>query len=205
MSNEMFTQLPTVTNAMLGDIICAVQGNTSVQETLGQVINLANANVVLNFPGNPNGNLAGNTFQLCWDTTNKVLYVCTTTGSTVTAVWTLVVSNSTILNWNNVTTPTQTMLPANGYVAASGSLVTFTLPMIAAFGTQISLIGFGSGGWTIAQNAGQNIQVGNLTSTTGIGGSVSSSLPSDSIDLICIVANTTWSPQGGPQGNLTIV
>lgn len=88
MSNEMFTQLPTTTAATLGDIICAVQGNTSVQETLGQIIALANANVVLNYPGNPNGNLAGTTFQFCWDTTNHILYICTSTGSAATAVWT---------------------------------------------------------------------------------------------------------------------
>lgn len=40
MANEMFTQLPTVANATTSDIICAVQNNVSVQETLGQILAL---------------------------------------------------------------------------------------------------------------------------------------------------------------------
>jgi hypothetical protein len=40
--------------------------------------------------GNPNGSVAGVSGWFCYDTTNKVLYICTTTGSTTTAVWTAV-------------------------------------------------------------------------------------------------------------------
>ena len=94
MSNEMFTQLPTTTAAQLSDIVCAVQGysspsspGTSVQETLGQIFNLFLANTVLNNAGNPNGSVAGVTYQLCLDTTNSILYVCTTSGNAATAVW----------------------------------------------------------------------------------------------------------------------
>lgn len=89
MANEKFTQLPTVTSAMPGDIIAAVQGGISVQETLQQVMNLSLANTILNFAGNPNGSVAGNIYQLLWDTSHSVLYVCTTSGSATTAVWTL--------------------------------------------------------------------------------------------------------------------
>ena len=94
MANEKFTQLPTVTNATLADIIAAVQGGVSVQETLGQVFTLMLANVILNNAGNPNGSVAGVVYQLCWDTTDNLLYVCTTTGSTSTAVWTLSTTGS---------------------------------------------------------------------------------------------------------------
>lgn len=100
MSNEKVTQLPTVANATLADIIYAVQGGVSVQETLQQVAALFLANNILNFAGNPNGNVAGTTFQLCYNTTNAQLFVCTTSGSAVTAVWTLVGANL--------------LLPANG-------------------------------------------------------------------------------------------
>ncbi len=95
MSNEMFTMLPSVTSATTSDIICAVQGGVSVQETLGQVATLFNSNVILNYPGNPNGNLAGTTFQFCWDTTDKFLFVCTSTGSSSSAVWTPVIGQLT--------------------------------------------------------------------------------------------------------------
>ncbi len=95
MANEMFTQLPTVTNASMTDIICAVQSyvspsnpGLSVQETLQQVYNLFQSNVILTYNGNPNGHVAGTLNTLLWDSTDKVLYVCTTAGSTTTAVWT---------------------------------------------------------------------------------------------------------------------
>lgn len=41
-----------------------------------------------NYAGNPNTKLAGNLYQLCLDTTNLVLYVCTTTGDASSSVWT---------------------------------------------------------------------------------------------------------------------
>lgn len=298
MANEMVTQLPTVTNAMLSDIIYAVQGGVSVQETLQQVSNLITANVVLNYPGNPNGNVAGIVFQFCWDTTDLVLYICTTSGNASTAVWTPAGSvifpvgvtkggtglSSTTINqilyssannviaglataasallytnssgvpamsssmtngqimigstgaspvianvnagpgvsisngegtitisstgsgvgWTEVTGTTQAMVPDGGYVTNNAGLVTLTLPVTAAFGTGISIIGKGVGGWTIVLNSGQTIQVGNLA-TTITSGSVSSTNRYDSIDLICTTANTVWATDGGAQGNLTIV
>ena len=49
------------------------------------------------YGGNPNGNLAGSAgtqggsgASVCWDITNNLLYVCTTTGTASTAVWTQV-------------------------------------------------------------------------------------------------------------------
>lgn len=47
------------------------------------------------FAGNPNGSVAGNAnvnsaSDMCYDTTHNILYVCTTTGTTSTAVWTAV-------------------------------------------------------------------------------------------------------------------
>jgi len=89
MANEKFTQLPTVANSTLADIIAAVQAGVSVQQTLGQVASLLLANTILNNAGNPNGSVAGVVYQFCWDTTNHLLYVCTTSGNAATAVWTL--------------------------------------------------------------------------------------------------------------------
>lgn len=87
MSNDKVSQLPTVTSATPADLISAVQSGITVQETLGQVLQLALSQDTLFFAGDPNGNLAGSTYQKCWDTTNKVLWVCSTTGSVATAVW----------------------------------------------------------------------------------------------------------------------
>ncbi len=109
------------------------------------------------------------------------------------------------IGWTEVTGTTQAMVADNGYVANNVGLVTLTLPTTAAFGTAISIIGKGAGGWLIAHNANQLIHVGSVVSTTGVGGSIASTNAFDSIDLICTVANTTWTTLGGPQGNLTIV
>lgn len=87
MSNEKVSQLPGVSSALATDVIYAIQGGISVQETLSQVLELGLSFDTLYYAGDPNGNLAGQTFQKCWDTTNKVFWVCTTTGSATTAVW----------------------------------------------------------------------------------------------------------------------
>jgi hypothetical protein len=110
------------------------------------------------------------------------------------------------IGWTEVTGTTQAGAADNGYVANNAALVTITLPVTAAFGTVISVIGKGAGGWLLAQNASQNIQIGSVSSTAGIGGSVASSNRFDSLDLICTTANTTWTIQGGGQtAGFTIV
>ncbi|HLX54279.1 MAG TPA: hypothetical protein VKR58_10075 [Aquella sp.] len=109
------------------------------------------------------------------------------------------------IGWTNVTGTTQQMVADSAYVADNAGLVTLTLPATAAFGTAIVVLGRGAGGWSIAQNSGQNIQVGSVSSTVGASGSVSSTNQWDSITMICVAANTTWSQYGAPQGNLTIV
>jgi len=101
--------------------------------------------------------------------------------------------------WTEVVGTSQAMLPDNGYVSSNAALVTLTLPAVAAFGSTISIVGKGAGGWRIAQGVGQNVQIGNTSSTVGVGGTVSSTNRYDSVNLICIVANTTWVTQGAPQ------
>lgn len=110
------------------------------------------------------------------------------------------------IGWTEVTGTTQAMTADSGYIANNAALVTFTLPATAAVGTALSIIGKGAGGWLIAQNASQIIQVGSVGSTAGVGGSVASTNRYDSINLICTTANTVWTVTGAPQSaGLTIV
>lgn len=76
-----------------------------------------------------------------------------------------------------------------------GALLTATLPAAAAVGTVIQLQGSatGSTGWKIAQNAGQNVQLGNTSTTIGVGGSLASTNVNDGVSLVCTVADTTWN------------
>lgn len=216
---EMFTSLPTVSSSTMSDIICAVQGYTSpsnlglsTQQTLQQVYNLFQSNVILFNAGNPNGSVAGNTYQLCWDTTNTILYVCTTSGTSSTAVWTksitltagtgisisqagntITISVTGETNWVDQTTTTVTMVAGTGYTADAGaSLITFTLPTTSAVGDFVEINGKGSGLYTIAQAAGQQINFVEVPSTLGAGGSVSSNSQHCAIRLRCLTANTIW-------------
>lgn len=110
------------------------------------------------------------------------------------------------IGWAEVTGTSQSMTADSGWITNNAGLVTLTLPATAAVGTAISVIGKGAGGWLIAQNSGQNIQIGNVSSTTGTSGSVASSNRYDSLNLICTTANTTWTELGAPQSaGLTIL
>lgn len=107
------------------------------------------------------------------------------------------------LQWIDVTGTSQTAAVNHGYVSDNGSLVTITLPTTAAFGDVIGVVGRGAGGWTIAQNVGQQIICGTLSSTMGVGGSVASTNARDSIFLLCTSANTEFTRLAF-SGNLTI-
>ena len=102
-----------------------------------------------------------------------------------------------------ISTTSQTLVPNTKYLVASASLCTLTLPTMSAIGDAIVIAG-SSGGWTVAQNAGQNITWGDTTTMTGVTGSISSTLNTDGCTLICDVANTTWVVTQ-TQGNMDLV
>lgn len=213
------------------DIICAVQNyipnvstGISTQKTLSQVADLIQSQVVLFNHGDPNGFLSGTQYQLCWDITNSILYVCTTTGIAPSAVWmksiTLtagtgisiaqsgniieISTSASGLSWTVVTATSATMVSDSGYIINNASLVTLSLPVSSDVGDIIKVLGQGAGGWSIVYGASQSIVVGDSTSTL-TAGSLSSTQQHDSIELICTVANFTWQASVGPQGILTIV
>lgn len=113
---------------------------------------------------------------------------------------------SGLIPYTDVTFSPQQISPNNGYIANGVSPISLILPVLAAEGTRIEILGKGTGGWIINQNAGQNIQIGSLSSTVGTGGSVASSNQFDSLVLICISPNNTWACLGGPESSgLTII
>jgi hypothetical protein len=75
------------------------------------------------YPGNPNGNLAGNQgavggsgASLAWDITTNLLYVCTTTGTAATAVWTQVAASlAGAVSMIGVLSPTSLAANQNDY------------------------------------------------------------------------------------------
>lgn len=113
------------------------------------------------------------------------------------------------LPFTNVTGTSQAMAVNNGYIANNAALVTNTLPATAAVGDIVAVQGAGAGGWRIAQNASQVIKwsdngvVGTDQTTTGTGGRLDSSDAFDSVELICVIANTTWAVRNA-KGNITL-
>jgi hypothetical protein len=98
----------------------------------------------------------------------------------------------------------QAMSPNSVYIINNGaSLVTLTLPVTAAVGTTLRVVGVSADGWSIVENSGQSINDG-ILSTTSTSGSLSSTQRYNAVELICVVANTTWNVISG-QGNFTIV
>jgi len=97
------------------------------------------------------------------------------------------------LTWTDVTNATQAMAVNSGYTANRASLITFTLPATAAFGSVFYVVGKGTGLWKIAQNGGQTIHFGAVNTTTGAGGYLQSTLQYDVIGLLCTVANTDFT------------
>jgi hypothetical protein len=92
----------------------------------------------------------------------------------------------------------------NGYITNNAGNITLVLPVSFAVGDVFEIVGFGAGGWSIEQNAGQQIFVGKLPSTAGIAGGISSTQAMDSIKLVGVVASTSLLCVGGPQGNITV-
>lgn len=103
-----------------------------------------------------------------------------------------------------VTGISQAMAVNNGYIANNVALVTLTLPDTAAIGDTVSVIGKGAGGWLIAQNAGETIHFNSSNTTTGVGGSLASTVQYNCVELMCITANTDWVVVD-VVGNLTVV
>ena len=105
--------------------------------------------------------------------------------------------------WTEVTI--NTSLAVNtGYISNGGALLTHTLPGTAAIGDVIEILGKGAGLFKIAQPASVTVHFGGTSTTTGVGGSLTSLNQYDTITLKCLIANTDWSVTSA-SSNFTVV
>lgn len=103
------------------------------------------------YPGNPNGNVAGNEGSLggsgasaVYDITNDLLYVCTTTGTATTAVWTQVAAAiSGALSLTSIISPTSLAADQNNY-SPTGFSTAFHVRQDSSVSVQIT--GWAGGG-----------------------------------------------------------
>lgn len=94
---------------------------------------------------------------------------------------------------NSISGTTTQMVNNNTYISNNAALSTFTLPLTANVGDQITVIGKGVAFWTIHQNALQQINWSTVSTTAGTGGSITSTEKFDTLTIECTVANTTWT------------
>lgn len=112
-------------------------------------------------------------------------------------------STSGGFTWNEITGTSSGMTAQNGYITNNAGLVTLTLPAAASIGDMFVVTGKGAGGWRIAQNAGQTVNFGSSSTTTGAGGRLDSTGQFDTVEIVCITANTDFNVIDS-QGNITV-
>lgn len=95
------------------------------------------------------------------------------------------------------------MVPDTGYIAKGVAPVNFVLPAAAAIGDIIYVEGYANL-WTIAQNAGQQMFLGISQTTTGVLGSLSATVISDAVTLLCVTANNEFKIINSV-GNITVI
>ncbi len=112
---------------------------------------------------------------------------------------------SGIFAWTDITGASQTLAVGNGYATDNAGGVAYALPATAIFGQEIQIVGK-LGLASIAQAAGQQIHLGNSSTTVGVTGSLTATNVGDCIHLRCITAgaSTIWRAQDYV-GNWTVV
>jgi len=107
------------------------------------------------------------------------------------------------LTWEVISDATKTIVVNHGYFSNRAGRVTFTLPATAAVGERFIINSLTAQGWRIAQNALQDIRIGNQITTNGITGCLESTAIGDSIEIVCSVANTNFNVVSSI-GNITV-
>jgi len=92
--------------------------------------------------------------------------------------------------WTDATSATYNLASQNGYITNRGGGVAYTLPASGALGDTIKIIGK-TGLATIAQNANQQIFIGNTNTTLGVGGSLVATNAGDCVTIVCITAGAS--------------
>jgi hypothetical protein len=194
------TNVAGATNLTIGTVLDEVRftpGNGIVDFVTSSVIN-ATITATSN-------NVAANSLKTATGVVSVAAATAPTTGQvlTATSATTATWQANSSLAWTALTTTTVAAAVNNGYIATGGALQTFTLPVTSAVGDIIEIVGSGAGGWVLAQNASQNVRLGNSITTTGVGGSLASTLQGDTLRIVCSVANTSWIVLSAV-GNITI-
>lgn len=184
--------------------------NTFVVTQVGHVVNITDPsisplNVGAQYYVSPT--LPGALTITSPSTVGQVINPCfvsdtTTSGFFFGGTGTIVQASGSTFPWSVVGANTA-MLINHGYFTSSGGTLNMTLPAASAIGDTIRISNL-AGNFHIVQGAGQSVGFGDDITTPGAGGSVTSTLPGDTLELICYNANVGFQVTSS-MGNLTIV
>lgn len=119
-------------------------------------------------------------------------------GSTVT----ISVSGSGIA-WSTISA-SQALVVQNGYFCISpGGALSLSLPATSVIGDIIEITLDGATSFTVTQGAGQSIRLGNLSTTVGVGGTLTTTQQGDTVYMVCQTANLKWNVLSS-MGNLLL-
>lgn len=186
-----------ITESQVTGLTASLAGKLSVAADLSDVADVSTARANLGLGPLTNGQL------IIGRTALDPVLANLTAGTNITITngagsITISASGAASFAWSEVTGATQAISVQNGYIANNGAGVAFSLPATSAVGEMFSIVGK-AGIWSITQGAGQQIFVGSTSTTIGAAGTVTANNATDSVNFICIVANTTWQVRGAPQ------
>lgn len=104
------------------------------------------------------------------------------------------------MTWNIGLTP-GTVTVNNAYVDTIGNQ-TYVLPANADVGDMVRIVGSAAGNWVLQAGAGDIIHLG--TATTSGGGTLTATDDHDSVEVVCIVANSEWTVLSVVSAGLTV-
>jgi hypothetical protein len=107
------------------------------------------------------------------------------------------------MTWSAASGTTQAAAVNTGYICTNASQCNVTLPATAAVGAIVGVVSQGAGGIKVTANTGQTIKANGQTTSSA--GSITCASQYDTIEAICVVANTTWVVRSYVSNLLTIV
>ncbi len=92
--------------------------------------------------------------------------------------------------WSAAASSPITGIINTGYYVTNASATTIDVPATFQAGATLAVVGQGAGGWILQMNTGQTLHIGNQSTSSG--GTLTSSNQYDCIEILCVVANTTF-------------
>lgn len=108
-----------------------------------------------------------------------------------------------LMSTESVAGITQDVVANSTYIPTNVALTSFQLPDNFDVGSRVAIVGNGAGGWSLLTGAGQTIEVASQSASAAV--SVTSASQYDSIEIIGVVANTTWVTVSGQTTAFVIV